>query len=101
MAGNTWAWWFLKLCVENSRTTHWKQLGFLKPCIEGHPPNARIGLLCVRSEFILGLATVMLVFVYSEAIITITNMERNSEIEMQYYLWQIFKIGDIDFSVMC
>ena len=48
----------------------------------------------------MGLATEMLVFVYSEAIITIPNMERNSEIEMQYYPWQIFKIGDIDFSVM-
>lgn len=79
MTWNTWVWWPSKLCVENGRTTHWKQLGFLKPHIEGHPPNARIGTLHVRNEFILGLATVMLVFVYSEARITVNNMETNSE----------------------
>lgn len=76
----------LEPICRNGRITHWKQLANMKPHVEVHPPNMRIGLLYVRNEFILYLTTVMLVFVYFEVRITITNIETNSVLMISYKL---------------
>lgn len=76
----------LEPMCQNGRTTHWKQLASLKPQVEVHPPNIKIGLLFVRNEFILDLTTVMLLFVYSEVRITVTNIETNSALTISYKL---------------
>lgn len=67
------------------RQSHTLEAAWVSETSHRRPPtNIRIGLSHGRNKFVLDLAVVMLVFVYSEAKITVTNSKTNSAVRISH-----------------